>query len=287
MGDRKRAAGSRAALGPKPFFGPRGGAAVLRAALRRGRPLIVFLDYDGTLAPIRSEPALARIAPRLREVLDRAARRPGIRLGIISGRFMEDLAEKVGPGRFFLAASHGLRIRLDGRTWIHPSARECPALMGRLGRTLRAALKEIPGVMVEDKGLTLSVHFRRAASGATARVRRALEDALRPYRGRLKLAPGKKVVEVMPEASWNKGEAALRIVRRLSLRPRPLVLYVGDDVTDESAFRALRASGGLTVRVGRSIRTAAEYSIGSQARVADVLELIGGSGPAGRRHGRA
>jgi len=101
-----------------------------------------------------------------------------------------------------------------------------------------------------------------------------LERALRPYRGTLTIAAGKKVFEVMPETDWNKGAAVLKIAGMLPFGRKALPVYFGDDRTDEDAFRALRPLGGLTVRVGRGRDTKAEFAVDTPAQVVEILEII-------------
>jgi len=266
--------GARPMAPPRSFFARKGGGiGILRNALREKRPLILLLDYDGTLASIRVEASRAKLEQPVRALLGRLAESPRVRVGIVSGRSLEDLSEKVGLEDAFLAGNYGLQIRLGRRTWVHPQARTCPSVMARVSRDLAVALKGLHGVTVEDKGLTISIHFRSADPKASSGVEHVVGRVLGPFRGTLQSAAGKNVIEVLPITGWDKGRAVLRILLRLRSRACPLVIYAGDDRTDEDAFRALRPLG-LAVRVGRKRDTEAEFYVQNRAGVIEILKII-------------
>jgi len=233
-----------------------------------GVPLAVFLDYDGTLVPIRRRPELARLDPRRRDELRRLARRALV--GIVSGRPLAELRRMVGvPGSAYVG-NHGLEIRANGWTWIHPEAARTARLVARAAAAIEAVSSGIPGTFVEDKGLTASVHFRLAARRHLAPLRAAVVDEVRRNGGALELSRGKKVYEIKPNIAWDKGRGVLEILRRSCGFPPPFTMYIGDDRTDEDAFRCLR-DWGLTIRVGSSRRTLARHRL---RRVGDVWDLL-------------
>jgi trehalose 6-phosphate phosphatase len=244
----------------------------------RNKDLLLFLDYDGTLTPIVSRPHLAVLTAARRGVLRRLARRKTVRLAAVSGRQVGDLRSRVGVRRIFYVGNHGMEIDGPGFRWRHPDASAIRAILARVARTLRKKLRAIPGVFVEDKGLTLSVHYRVAGPSAVRAGKNALIETMESsdWARRLKWKPGKKVWEIRPAVDWNKGRAVRRLLAGPLRTPGGVPVYIGDDRTDEDAFRALGARG-ITVKVldREGIGpTAARYTVGSVKEVYDFLKRI-------------
>jgi trehalose 6-phosphate phosphatase len=214
-----------------------------------GVPLALFLDYDGTLVPIRRTPALARLGPMRRAELEWLARRTSV--AVVSGRPLAEIRRMVGVPRLVYAGNHGLEIWSRGRKWVHPEAARRSLVMARMASAIRTLTRGVPGILVEDKGLTLSVHYRRVPRWRRAALRRAVAEKVRTAPPGLRLAQGKMVLEIRPDIAWDKGWAVRELLRRAPGPRRVFPIYLGDDRTDEDAFRALRGRG-LTVRVGPS-----------------------------------
>jgi len=217
-------------------------------------PLAVFLDYDGTLVPIRRRPDLARLGGDRRSQLGRLNK--GACVGVVSGRPLAEIERMVGIPDLAYAGNHGLELRANGRTWIHPQAARKARSVARAVSALRLATAGFRGVLVEDKGLTASVHFRLAAARYHAPLWAIVADEVRRSRGRLALSQGKKVLEIRPNVPWDKGRGVLELLRRTCGRRACYPVYIGDDLTDEDAFRVLRGRG-LTIRVGPGPKTLA------------------------------
>jgi alpha,alpha-trehalase len=246
-----------------------------------GRRLALFLDYDGTLTPIVSRPELAVLAPEMRAVLERLSRRAT--LAVVSGRALGDVKQLVALDTIVYAGNHGFEIRgPEGTALSYEVGREFLDALAGAHEELRAALEALPGAWVEDKTHSLSVHYRQTPDERAGEVEAAVDRALAP-RPRLRKHYGKKVIEVRPRIAWDKGRAVLWLLEALGLEGRGVVpLYLGDDVTDEDAFRAL-AGRGLGVLVADSPRpSAADYLLGGTEEVRLFLEgllarLAGGS----------
>jgi trehalose 6-phosphate phosphatase len=217
------------------------------AALGPARCLL-FADLDGTLAPIVRRPRDARVSEPVRRVLRRLAHR--IPVVIVSGRALADVQRIVGVPTLRYVASHGLvcresrsRVRWLGR----PAARS--TVLG-WARTLKRAAEGIRGAWVEDKGQVVALHDRlvskRERPTLRHRARRAIAPLLRA--GGASLMRGKRVLEVRPAGSWNKGTAVATLLRERWAVGR-LPVYFGDDRTDFDAFKVLRGRG-LSIRVG-------------------------------------
>ncbi len=223
----------------------------------RGKPLLAF-DFDGTLAPIVLVPDDARMADTTRRLLVRVARL--FPCAVISGRARADVAKRSkGVPWVAVVGNHGIESAEGGRA-------VAPAVQ-RWRRVLEHQLAPVAGVWVEDKGHSLSVHYRGAAH--KPRARRAILAALGTLRG-TRVVSGKDVFNVVPRGAPNKGQAVVRLRRRLGC---DRVLFVGDDVTDEDAF-ALAGPRFLAIRVGARRGSAAPHHLRSQAEIDDLLALL-------------
>lgn len=245
-------------------------------ARRRARRLLVALDFDGTLAPIVDHPAGAALPPRARGVLERLARRPDTDVAVVSGRALEDVRGRVELDGIFYAGNHGMEIEGPGVQSTHREAAEARPAIARCAEEVRAALQEVPGVVVEDKGLTLSVHYRLARGDDVPRVAEAVRRACGEDPA-LRVTRGKMVLEVRPAVDWDKGSAIrllLEVVEAGAATPVPVV-YFGDDATDEDAFRALRGRGtGVLVADPLPESTAASAWLRSPDEVVDLLASL-------------
>ncbi|MBI4371403.1 MAG: trehalose-phosphatase [Elusimicrobia bacterium] len=247
----------------------------LEREIKRGRSdprgLVVGLDFDGTLAPLAPHPSLARLPAKTRRLLARLARRPRVRLAIVSGRGLADVRRLVGLKGVHYAGNHGLQILGPGFCWRHPRTRAAAADVRALARRLERPLRDFPRTHVENKGPTLSVHYRGMAPRLEPALHAAVTRALRPFARSLRLAAGKKTWEARPKARWNKGHALLKIARLA--RPGGRLLFVGDDRTDEEGFLAL-GRRAVTVRVGPASRTAARFLLKGRRDVDCLLQFL-------------
>jgi alpha,alpha-trehalase len=232
----------------------------------RERHLAVFLDYDGTLTPIVSDPAEAKLSDEMRKVLVDLASK--CRLAIISGRDLEDVRRMVGVDGIAYAGSHGFDVSLPGqrRRDTAERSRFKKALDDAEGE-LREGLTGVTGVRLERKAFGLAVHYRNVDKDRVDDVLRVFEEVLGRYPD-LKRSTGKKVVELLPNADWDKGKALNMLCKSMGLRAdKTAPLYIGDDDTDEDAFRVVRGSG-IPIVVGMERRnTAAEYVLADPEQV--------------------
>lgn len=234
--------------------------------------LLVGLDFDGTLAPIDSDPDAPTITRAARRAVERFVASPAdATVAVISGRELSDLRRRVGIDGVVYAGNHGLELARGERSLVHPVAkRRRPALRRSLER-LRDRLTDVPGWEIEDKGLTASIHVRHTPARRVDEVRSAVEASVREAGEGLSVATGKQVLEIRPTVDWDKG----RTIDHLSAGTpdRWLTMYLGDDVTDEDAFRAIRPDG-VPVLVGTREDTAATHRLPEQKRVAPFLEWV-------------
>lgn len=230
----------------------------------------VFLDYDGTLTPIVDDPRDAVLAPEARALLQDLSRL--VPVGVISGRDLDDVRARVGIDGIWYGGSHGFDLAGPGG-WRHvEEAGEAaiPALDAAEAE-LGEALGPIRGTSLERKRFSLAVHYRRAPPEAAAGVERAVDDVLGRREG-LRKTSGKKVFELRPDADWDKGRALLTLLEALGLEESgSFVVFAGDDVTDEDAFRVLRAR---RLGVGLLIGDADGRGTLADARLEDTEALM-------------
>lgn len=202
-----------------------------------GRRLAVFLDYDGTLTPIVADPARALLAPGMRQALLALSGRH--RTVVVSGRDRQDVAGKVAIPGLIYAGSHGFDIAGPGVAREHARAQEYLPALERAEGQLEEALSGVGGAQVERKRYALTVHFRNVGQADVPRVAEAARAAGEEQG--LRVSGGRKIFELQPPVGWDKGQAVLWLRDALELaQPDVTVLYVGDDLTDEDAFLALR-----------------------------------------------
>jgi len=231
--------------------------------LRASRRVALFLDFDGTLAPLTPRPQQTRLPARTRRALRRLIRHPRVTLVVISGRRRADVRRRVGlPGIRYL----GLYGGEDSRP-LHLSIPVRQAL-DRVGARLARGLSCFPGVWVENKRVSLTVHLRDAPPRTARRIRREVRRAWRPFHSALVLLENLRDVEIVPLAVAGKGAAVRRVLAQPRLRDA-LAVYFGDDLSDEPAFAA--TSRGVSILVRSARRTRAHYTIGGTEQVAAWL----------------
>ena len=222
----------------------------IQARVQQAKSLFLFLDYDGTLTPIVSRPELAICPSGVKRHLEKLRDLPGVSLAIISGRSLKDLRKQVGVAGIIYVGNHGLEIESpDGRHKKIVSPGRTKELK-RITQNVRNSLKEIPGILFEEKGPILSVHYRNVPQKFFARIPQILKEELQQWKDRWKMRSGKMVFEIWPNIDFNKGDAVREILRTFPSQGL-LPIYFGDDQTDEDAFRALKGHG-ISVFVGPS-----------------------------------
>jgi len=247
-----------------------------RVARHPRASLLVLADYDGTLTRIRRRPELARLDARTRAALRRLASRPGVRVGVVSGRALATVRRLARVPELIYVGNHGLEAAGLGVAFVHPAAVRARPHLARLARQLERRLRDVPGAWVENKRLSLSLHWRQVPARSTERFRRLAHDTLRPWvrQGVVRVSEGKRVIEARPPVAWNKGHAVAWLARRLRVAGAR-VIYVGDDRTDEDAFRAVNRLQGVSIHVGAaSASSAARWRLDRPAQTRALLERL-------------
>jgi trehalose-phosphatase len=240
----------------------------------QSKRLAVFLDYDGTLTPIVERPEDAVLSKPIRSTLSDLA--DYCTVAIISGRDLHDVRERVDVDKLFYAGSHGFDI--SGPTgWVleFQQGKEFLHLLDQAERTLLNKLRRIEGARVERERFSIAVHYRTAEESNVDAIDSHVNEMVAKY-PKLRKANKKKICEIQPKIVWHKGKAVLWLLEELILNSTGILpIYIGDDVTDEDAFEALKGRG-IGILVGdKAGKTSAKYSLNDIEEVETFLrELI-------------
>jgi len=238
---------------------------VLRAAKR----ILIATDFDGTLCPIADAPSHVHLTPAMLEILQYASDCERITLSVISGRGLEDVRRRLLLDIIF-AGNHGLEIAGGGLRFEHAGALEFRQPLAGACQTLGAILHEWPSAWIEDKGLSVTLHFRKVEPRDHPGLLFSARRALGAYGSKLALRVGNKALEIRPKVQWDKGSALRYIQERAG--PFDLSICVGDDRTDETMFRA--NTQHLNIRVGSVNGSAAALYLSDPTEVAMLLSHI-------------
>ena len=247
----------------------------VRRRLASSPRVLLLFDYDGTLTPITARSELAILSDETRRSLSVLAAMDRFVVGVVSGRSLADLEAIVAMPELVYAGNHGLEISGPEIDFVHPEALGFESSLADVADLLQRELVKVPGLLVDNKRLTLTVHFRNSPDFYTDQVDSAVVATAAPYvaAGQMKVTRGKKVVEVRPNLEWGKGQAIEKI--RQECGDNPLPVFFGDDQTDEDGFAVVQDAGGLAVYIGPTRQdTKALHLLESPAEVGQVLELL-------------
>lgn len=250
-----------------------------------GKRPAVFLDYDGVLTPIVDRPEDATISDGMQRVVRDLAERCSV--CVVSGRDRKVVQELMGLDNLVVAGSHGFDIWSpdEGRIQ-HEIGSEFGDVLEEVKARLGQEVEPIEGSLVEPKSASVAVHYRLVAEEERPKVKEVVDSLLAEHPDELKVTPGKMVYELQPKVDWDKGKAVLYLIDALDLDHDDVVpLYLGDDVTDEHAFEALKeesvAGRGIGIFVGfaddpevAGRGTSADYGLASVDEVQRFLDAL-------------
>ena len=240
----------------------------------------VFLccDYDGTLTPIVETPDKARMPEETKTILQELMNTAQCGIALVSGRSLSDLKRMVGLRDVIYAGNHGLEIegpKIRFESLVPP---ESKSIIRNVAEKIAHRLSTIKGVIIEDKGLTISAHYRLVDTKDIQEFLSAFNEITEPYatRHQIVITSGKKVFEVRPPVVWDKGKVVVWLLARQQFMTGDrsvFPVYLGDDVTDEDAFKALR-NKGLTIFVGEPGNSHARYYLKNTDEVVSFLRRL-------------
>ena len=203
---------------------------------------VFFLDYDGTLTPIVSRPEDAKISQEMKDIVIELTKKYSVT--IVSGRARSDVQELLGIEGLVYAGSHGFDIFGSDIQMINPDAEKMIPVIASLREGIEKEVGSIEGCIIENKNFSFAVHYRLVdESKYFEKIKKCCEDAIAPHQG-LRLMHGKKVFEILPAFDWDKGKAVRFVVKALGYNwDDVVVVYIGDDTTDEDAYRMIRTRG--------------------------------------------
>jgi trehalose 6-phosphate phosphatase len=222
--------------------------------------LAIFLDFDGTLAPLVDDPGDAALPQATRSLLEEMASLPDVSLTLISGRALEDLRQRAAiepAAQVIFAGCHGMEIAWPGLTFREPTAESLAGRLREITAALTRDLERFRGALVEYKELCAVVHFRLTPEGQRDALEEAVRGRLAPADDLFLVRRGAQSLEILPRCGWNKGRAAAWILEDY---PGWLPVCAGDDSSDEDLFEVL--TGSISVRVGEAPSSAARYHVG-------------------------
>lgn len=237
-----------------------------------GQRLAIFLDYDGTLTPIVADPKKASLSDSMRQALAAlAAQAP---LAILTGRDLEDIRCRVSIDAVVYAGSHGFDIA-GPRGLRKQVAPEFLPVLDAAEKEVREKLARIEGALIERKRFAIAAHYRQVAAENIPQVEQAVNEVAAHHR-QLRRIIGKKVYELQPDIDWDKGKALLWLLKVIGSEEQEIFpVYIGDDLTDEYAFRVLQRRG-VGIIVTEQLRpTVARYALKNPGGVERLLlELV-------------
>lgn len=244
-------------------------------SLKLHKTKILISDFDGTLTPIINTPQMVKLQPRLRNILRKLILKRNFYLAIISGRELSDIKAKINLPNIIYGGNHGLEGEMFGEKFFFPIGKKTLLIFKKIKEQFNKIAGQFKGVFIEDKTLTLSFHYRSANKQSVPKIIPLISKVLGPFirKGLISTLKGKMVIDVIPKVNWNKGLFARLIINKISARTKtnPAVIFIGDDSTDKTVFRALK--NDITISVGKH-GSFAKYYLKNTAQTADFLKHL-------------
>lgn len=237
------------------------------------RSILFFFDFDGTLAPIGPDPDKVELHHNTKAQLKKLS--DDFPVAIVSGRDRADIESKIGIDNLYYAGSHGFDISGPNNTsHLHPEADRLMPLIEEIGAEFKEKMLHHEEVWVELKKFAVAIHYRMADEETVKQVHEEIRDTM-DNKEDLIWEEGKGIVEIKPAVDWHKGKAVLWLMDHLQMDTKQaLPLYLGDDTTDEDAFRALKGKGSSILVDGDSQQTHADYLLENQRDVSDFIQKL-------------
>jgi trehalose 6-phosphate phosphatase len=229
--------------------------------LSKSSQIVLLLDYDGTLTPIVDRPELAVLAGSTRGVLKKLAKCKRFKLAVVSGRNIKELKKLVKLRGIYYAGNHGLEAIGPSFYFIHPRVEGLKNTSWLVHYSLKNAFRDIQGVIIENKTYSLTLHYRMVPVAKRKEIIKRFMAVVKPFLGNMgfRIFKNKMSLELMPDTKWDKGNIIRILLREITSNKLGVqVIFVGDDNTDEDAFKALKDIGA-TILVGKRKSQAKYY----------------------------
>ena len=243
-----------------------------KESIMGGKKPIFFFDYDGTLTPIVERPELAVISDDMKGVVEHVTRK--YTTAIVSGRSRENVEKLLGIKGLIYAGNHGFDISGPGVSMVYPGAEETVPLIEEITSLLSDALSSIDGILIEKKKFSVAVHYRLVNEKEVPGIEKIVKGIINGNE-KVRIMNGKKVFEILPAIAWDKGKAVRRVMEVLGCSWQDnSILYVGDDTTDEDAFRIMRTRGTSILVTEKNRPSSADFSIKTTDDVKTLLQKV-------------
>ena len=244
------------------------------------REVFLFLDYDGTLTPIAATPDDVVFSNENKLLLERLANAPLCHVAVVSGRAVDDLQQRVGLKNITYVVNHGFEVKGPKINFKSLNAAKINDVLVQIKEEFKKEFNKnkIEGVLIDDKDFTLSIHYRLVDEKDMPYLENLLNKITEPYlvKEKIKIGLGKKVFEIRPPVEWDKGKVVFWLLTEqqfASGNNKIFPIYVGDDLTDEDAFKALEKYG-ITILVGKPKVSHAQYYLNNTDEVQQFLKEI-------------
>jgi trehalose 6-phosphate phosphatase len=243
----------------------------------RSDALFLFLDYDGTLVPFKEKPTQVKTPEKIKKVLLQLQKNPAIIVSIVTGRTLKNIKKLLIIKGVSFIALHGLQIESsDGSQFRWKPAEHARSTLESIKENMQRELKGEKGAYLEDKELTVVLHYRLLPKNRIHIVREKFITVVHDNdkKKNLEIIHGAKVIEARPKG-WNKGKAIETFLAGHTEVKNKRIIYIGDDITDEDAFRFLRKRG-ITIHVANQSKreTVAQYWVKNPAEVLRFLQSL-------------
>jgi len=245
----------------------------VKSYLKYQNSIIILSDFDGTLSPIYNRPEKAHLPLKTKEILMRLTRKKNVHFGIISGRQIEDLENKIGMDNIIYGGIHGLEGFINNEPYYFPVKKMYLEALVDVKEKLQQMVNIFPGSFIEEKKAVFSIHYRNIDKKLTSSFEHVFKSIVSPYQddSLVKIIAGKKVYDILPDVAWEKGSFAELIIGTITKADKepPPTIFIGDDESDEDAFKKL--SDGICIRVGKSENSSAKFFLKNTREVFKFL----------------
>lgn len=250
--------------------------------LKSNKIKLLLLDFDGTLSPIVSTPKKAIVPQRTKELLHILSNKDNYYLGVISGRNLVDLKNKINLSNIIYAGNHGIKGEIYQKKFLYPVTKEVLVVLNAIKKDLKQLADQYSGILIEDKKPGISFHFRLLEGNQLTLLKSLFNKIMLPYlkQGLISIVSGKKVFDIRPKVNWHKGYFVKMLIDHISktTNSKPLTIYIGDDKTDEDVFLYLprNITRNITIKIGKN-KSGAKYYLKNQGEVVKFLEWLNSS----------